>query len=301
MVRTKTEWMDELATQLEALGTISTATRLTKSLDNAEINSPYIGVVSSNESTQVKDTSDTRYLTNITLFVLTREQDTAIEDIVEDIKELVETIDLGTNIYQTTYVSSQLVAIEDYNEEDGYKFSNTRVDLQVVWSHNFTAASNIEVGLTEPVATAHYKVYSLLSSGSYSSQPLGTNVYPSNTSATISIPASSGSILVGVVTDFPEAEGNFVQDHIDDHFIGMVIDIPTAYVGGQVSLSTSMRLTDNVIEKLRKNVNLGDGYRFVEDGTFFNVSQYTDILSESQTLGTRLNITIRKPLEYTQE
>ncbi len=296
--------MDELATQIQALGSVSTATRLTRSIDNAEINSPYVGVISVNEVAQLKDDFDTRYVTDLNLFILSKEQDTAIEDVIDDIKELVETVDLAENVYQVNFVSSQLVAVEDYNEEDADKFSNTRVDLQVIWSHNFvtpTNANNIAVGLTEPVATAHYKVFAVLSSGSYSSQPLGTNVFESNILATVSIPNGSGSIMIGAESDIPEAEGNFTIDHIDDHFIGLVIDIPVAYVGGQVNLNTSIRLTDNIVEKLRKNVDLGDGYRFLEDGAFYNVTQYTDLLSESQTLGARLNITIRKPLAYTQE
>jgi len=298
-VRTKKEFMDELATQLQALSSISIATRLTKSVTGAELHSPYVGVVSINEVLQKNDGYNQRYQTQIGLFITTKEQDTAIEDIVDDIKDLIDTIDLGDNVYKVTYISEGIVATEDYISDDGDKYSTTRVDIEVTWNKSISSYPNPSSGLTEPIATAHYKVYALLSSGSYSSQPLGTLVYPSHTYADINIPAGSGSILVGVNQDPLIPQANYADEEIGYHAINMFVDIATDYVGGESNLNPAMKMVDNVVEKLCKNINLDSNYRI--DTSSFNVIQIVNGLTESNTIGARISFDVNRYYDYEQE
>lgn len=303
MIRSKAQWMDQLAIELATLSSISTATRFLKSVQVAETACPYIGIVSVDESIQLEDNNCTRYLSGITLYILTKEQDTGIEEIIQDIKGKLRTINLGSNVYQVNFVRSNRVSVEDYYAADGDKYANTRVDLNVIWSHNFSSGSNqsqpASKNLTEPIAMAHYKVYSLLYSGSFSSQPDGTNVYPSNLLADISIPTGSGSILVGVASDDLNDGGIYSNSVIDNHSIQLTVDIVTAYTNGQANLYQTTRLVDNVVNKLRSNYDLGDDYKMIDSTPIREpfISEH----SESSTIGARINVTVEKAMEYVQE
>ncbi|KKN10686.1 hypothetical protein LCGC14_1034080 [marine sediment metagenome] len=318
--RTKEEWMDELARQLQGSSMpIANATRLTKSEDNAQDASPYVGVISTYENSQIQDEFDERYLSGITLVILTKETviGTSIETIIESIKTLIRTIDLGDNVYQVNFIGSDLVSVEDNRDDDGSDFSNTSVNLEVIWSHNFVAASNATnpaEGLTEPLATAHYKVYALLYSGSaafsgssgysnsYPSQPLGIDVYPSHIGAAVSMPRGSGSIFVGALTDSPYADSSGYSDALMDHHrIQLVVDIPTAYAKGKANLRKNMRLVDDVVDKLRKNIDLGGYYKIVNDVPAFDVLSIVDELPESATIGSRIIVTVSRFYDYEQE
>ena len=301
---TKIEWLTAFCNALTDLQSVKYASYLTKSMLAAEKVTPYISVVTINETSQAQDAYSERYLTNLSLYIVTREQDDSIEVIVEDIKELIPTLTLADNVHQINYTGTQVIAIEDYNDVDGSKYSSTRVDIQVIWSKSFGTATNAfkaSHGLTEPLATAHYKMYALLSSGSYSSMPLGVKVYDTQFQVAIDIPAGSGSLLVGAQYDTPIPQAVYSSSTIDNHLIGLSVDVVTGYVGQNPDLHMTMRLVDDVIYKIRTNWNLGGAYKGPDNTNTLSVPQICAVIPDSNCVGARINLVVNCWKEYEQE
>lgn len=298
---TKDQWMDYLAAQIQGDKTIvRTASRLMKSDSGQEIASPYVGLASIRDIIQKHSTTGDKHVCNLGLFIKTKTQDMSVESIIAYISGIVKTIDLGSNVYSVKVLGSRFVAMDDYTESGGDKFSTTCLDLEVEYASTATntAYPLTSAGqITEPACMAHYKIFALLTSGSNAIQPLGTLIYPSNVAANVMIPANSGSLLIGVASDTPDLQSVYAGDTNDDHKIPVIVDVVTSYTEDTMTLFPTLNITDTVVNTLRSNINLGQAY-YIDNVT---VIQYTDFLRESGLYGGRISVTIRKQLEYTQE
>ncbi len=267
MSSTKEIFLDDLTAQLQALTTITKATRQLLPPDEQEGLTPYIGVKSDREVLLVSNEANDLYHLQVILQLTAKEDEYSIENVIEDVKDLIKTIDLGSAVYRTTYLESGIVDIEDIYSDN---YSGAEILLEIYYTQTYddvAAATNIEDwDLTQPIGYSLYKVYETLVSGSTSIQPLGTNIYPRHNEAALAIPTSSGSITIDVVECIRnEDESAIYDDELSDEYLTTIsIRIQTGYLTEDNSKQISMPMVDNIRNLLWGNstlVDLGDAYR----------------------------------------
>ena len=295
--------MDYLAQQIQGNGSVvRTASKLIKDESGQERVSPYVGIVSMRDTNFISQGLNNRKVCQLGLYIITKQQDTSINAIGEYIEGIVNTINLGSNVFRTRVLGGGVVVLPDYTDASGDKYSQNRMDVEVIYT---SSSSNLVIydpakttgGLTEPFAKAHYKVFALLSSGSYSCQPHGTLVYSSNLLAAVKIPTGSGSLMVGVVNDPEVPQSVYAGEDINQHSMVIAVDIATSYSEDSKALFPTLPLIDNVVNKLLTNIDLGDEYRIYTA----IAQQGVDQLFESKLYGARILCTVRRFYGYTQE
>lgn len=121
-----------------------------------------------------------------------------------------------------------------------------------------------------------------------------SDVYNHHAVATLVIP----SVSVEVETNIPLTNDKAIneQELIDNRLIRLSIRIHTAYRLGVMQTASNLLLADEVIRRLRTNVDLGDGYRLFDVvGTAYNVDH-----KSSGTTGVELLVDVHKVEFYEQ-
>jgi hypothetical protein len=124
MATTRIDILDELVTQLETVTGVNKSSRFIDDQPVVENEAPYVAVIPGDEVTQCTDTVNTRYLMRVELVVFTKENYTAIEDLVAAIKnKLYEPIDLGTNCLATELMSVAGPELWESNQNSSARFT----------------------------------------------------------------------------------------------------------------------------------------------------------------------------------
>lgn len=140
--------------------------------------------------------------------------------------------------------------------------------------------------------TGHSKIVALLNS--YTPSPPWDYVYTTHQKADLDIP--SLSVEIDTNTPLTEDEALVNQELVDNRELRVSIRIHTGYRLGPVDTDTSNSISDTVVEWLRKNINLSNGYRIMDVlGTAYNVEH-----TSSGTTGAEIIIIIHKVEFYEQ-
>lgn len=128
MPDTKETLIDSLVTMLSGITSV-TCTRRLKTPQGARDAAPYIGVIASTEEVLVRDSTHTRWGLTIDLILMVKGE--AIEDLIVDVKDIIEGATLPTGALQM-----QLVGQEPVNliTDDAYSSSRIVVDIIYVSS-----------------------------------------------------------------------------------------------------------------------------------------------------------------------
>lgn len=120
------------------------------------------------------------------------------------------------------------------------------------------------------------------------------NVYSRHTVANLLLPAVS--VEVETNTALLNDKAIRATELIDNRLIRLSIKVHTGYRLGIIDTSSNLLLADEVIRRLRQNVDLGDGYRIFDvTGVAYNVEH-----TSSGTTGVELLVDIHKVEYYEQ-
>jgi len=129
MANTKQTFLDSLVTQMNDLSGVKVATRQLLSTSKTRENTPYVGIISGLEQILVEDTTNIRYALEVEIFIITKQQDNAIEPLIDTIKNLIYApIDLGDNVLLTRVLATEPV---DITNQD--KFSSATIALEIIY------------------------------------------------------------------------------------------------------------------------------------------------------------------------
>lgn len=128
MADTKETLIDSLVSMLSGITSV-TCTRRLKTPQGARDAAPYIGVLASTEEVLVRDATHTRWGLTVDLILMVKGE--AIEDLIVDVKDIIEGATLPTGALQM-----QLVGQEPVNliTDDAYSSSRIVVDIIYVSS-----------------------------------------------------------------------------------------------------------------------------------------------------------------------
>ena len=134
MANVRDSILTALETELEAITAIKKATLNILPIDSAEKGSPYIGIVAGEEENLVEDETNIRFGFDIHLFLITEQQYTEVESLIDDIKTAIYSptgaISLNANVLDKNIINVQPVSLEDF---DANKFSSVRIDLRLLY------------------------------------------------------------------------------------------------------------------------------------------------------------------------
>ena len=134
MANVRDSILTALETELQAITNISKATLNILPIDSAERDSPYIGIVAGDEEKIVEDDTNIRFGFDVFLFLITEQQYTGVELLIDDIKTAIYSptgaIALNANVLDKNILNVQPVSLEDF---DANKFSSTRIDLRLLY------------------------------------------------------------------------------------------------------------------------------------------------------------------------
>lgn len=145
------------------------------------------------------------------------------------------------------------------------------------------------------IETGRDKLYALMNTLKTSMatgyDPTFSYVYNKHNVAALSLPA--------VTVDFEDAtpENQIASDYNIKNMMTFSIRVHTAYGGGIANGEKNARLLNSIVNKVKANIDLDDGYR-VEEVTDYRANEY---FGESDTLGGSLMVAVSKFVEYTQE
>ena len=296
---TRSDVLDDLVSQLDGLDDVDKATmRLLLPIDQ-ENSLPYIGVIPSEEVVITTNGYDTRYKMDVVLSVKTKEDSIHIESLIDDIKTLIYSIDLGDDVNSCKLIGVQEVEIKD---KKPIRYSAVGILLELLYTENHgTTYPAIESRtLTEPTGYAHYKLYETLTSGSTSIQSLGTNIYDNHSVAAMTIPAGSGSISIGSVENIMnEDDGAVYEDElIENHHISFEIRCHSAFITEYSTIPQPFidrSVMDNVSKLIWGTAGsvLGNNYRTHTVGPILYNQTF------ESTLGASMVVVIEIVEEYT--
>ena len=134
MADTRKTILDALATELGALTDIKKATLNILPIDSAERDSPYIGIVAGEEENIVEDDTNIRFGMDVHLFLITEQQYTGVESLIDDIKSAIYdptgSLTLSANVLDKNILNVLPVALEDF---EANHFSSVRIDLRILY------------------------------------------------------------------------------------------------------------------------------------------------------------------------
>jgi hypothetical protein len=144
---------------------------------------------------------------------------------------------------------------------------------------------------------SNYKLYALLTSGSTTFHPLGTNVYDHHNKPNLIIPLGSGSISTSVVyASMPSGLDNGV---ITSYNIVGTVYIHMAYPDQYINYNNLRTLVDKVDSYLQehKTFDATQNYRIIDvQGT----EVFNNHLEESDTYGAKLTVNISRRISNVQ-
>ena len=88
MANVRDSILTALETELGAITNIRKATLNILPIDSAERDSPYIGIVAGDEERIVEDDTNIRFGFDVFLFLITQQQYTGVELLIDDIKKM---------------------------------------------------------------------------------------------------------------------------------------------------------------------------------------------------------------------
>ncbi len=120
------------------------------------------------------------------------------------------------------------------------------------------------------------------------------NVYARHDTADMTLPA----VTVGpeVEQAFPPDTAQFEDDTTVNHEVVISVRVHTSYIEGPLATATAMTYGDNLIEKLRANVNATATYRIMNVESIYNQT-----FTESATEGMSLLVTLHIHVHHVQE
>lgn len=125
MADTKETLVDSLVSLLGAITSV-TCTRRLKTPQGARDAAPYIGVLASTEEVLVRDATHTRWGLTVDLILMVRGE--SIEDLIVDVKDIIEGPVLPTGALQM-----QLVGQEPVNLITDDAYSSSRIVLDIIY------------------------------------------------------------------------------------------------------------------------------------------------------------------------
>ena len=133
----RTAILNALVTEIEGITAVNKATRFTMSLDSAQKENPYVGVVAGREISLVEDATDIKFELIVSLFIITEEQYENIEGLLDDIKEVIHgttsPINLHADIDLITVIDVYPVHIDDLDELEG-RYSSNQIDIRILYN-----------------------------------------------------------------------------------------------------------------------------------------------------------------------
>ena len=107
------------------------------------------------------------------------------------------------------------------------------------------------------------------------------------------------AVTIGVESNSPLTgdDALWSNDIVVNHEIILSIRAHTGWMLGPHYQETTVELMDDIIEKLKTNVTLSNGYRIMGFSTTF----YREEFIESGTRGGQVNVALHKVTQYTQE
>ena len=128
MADSKETLLDSLVTMLGAITSI-TCTRRLKTPQGARDAAPYIGLLASTEEVLVRDSTHTRWGLTVDLILMVKGE--AIEDLIVDVKDIIQGVTLPTGALQMLLVGQEPVNLIT---DDAYASSRIVVDILYVSS-----------------------------------------------------------------------------------------------------------------------------------------------------------------------
>lgn len=126
MADTKEALIDSLVSMLGAISGV-TCTRRLRTPQGARDASPYIGLLASTEEVLVRDSTHTRWGLTVDLILMVKGE--AIEDLIVDVKDIIEGDTLPTSALQMRLVGQEPVNLIT---DDAYSSSRIVVDMVYV-------------------------------------------------------------------------------------------------------------------------------------------------------------------------
>ncbi len=107
------------------------------------------------------------------------------------------------------------------------------------------------------------------------------------------------AVTIGVESNSPLSgdDAKWSNDIVVNHEIILSIRAHTGWMKGPHDQTTTVVLMDDIIEKIKSNVTLSNGYRVMG----FSAAFYREEFAESGTRGGQVNVALHKVTQYTQE
>ena len=120
------------------------------------------------------------------------------------------------------------------------------------------------------------------------------NVYAQHNTADMTLPA----VTVGpeIEQAFSEDTAQYEDDTLVNHMVVVSVRVHTSYIEGPLDYVTALTYGDNLIEKLRANVNATATYRIMNVESAYNQS-----FTESATEGMSVLVTMHIHVHHAQE
>ena len=120
--------------------------------------------------------------------------------------------------------------------------------------------------------------------------------YNTHNVANLALPAVSVEAVAQ--NQIPSDGANWSGDLMVNHVVTINIRCHTGYVGGEPDPTEATELMDEVLHRLKTNVNnLADNYRIME----IPVPNYNVEWDDSGTTGAEMNLELHKVVNYVQE
>ena len=119
--------------------------------------------------------------------------------------------------------------------------------------------------------------------------------YNTHIVANLALPATS--VEAASTAQLLSDTANWTSDAIINHAVVINIRCHTGYIGGEPDLTLATELMDEVIHRLKTNLNnLADNYRIME----IPVPNFNSEWDDSGTTGSEMNLIVHKVVNYTQ-
>lgn len=89
---------------------------------------------------------------------------------------------------------------------------------------------------------------------------------------------------------------NWDSDLLTNHAITLSIRVHTGYEGGPTDIQSSTLYLDQIVESLKKNIEIPGNYRLMS----FEITEFNTVFSESATTGGEIEIELHTLKNYIQ-
>lgn len=112
----------------------SKITRYVLPVDQAELRTPYIGIVETGEREQVRDATYARYVLSLSWFIIVERAVDDIQDIIRNLKLYIYSASIA-NMRAVRFIGTEIVHVEDLNED---RYGSVRMDVEIIYWESLT-------------------------------------------------------------------------------------------------------------------------------------------------------------------